>query len=153
MIYEIVCNVTGERYIGSTFRPIEERIREHRNDAKRKRHIASEYIINRNDYTYSILENVDTDSKDELRQCELKWYNQLENINKFMPYIVDKKAYSKQQYENNKAKILLKAKEYYKEHAEEKKKKTKEYYKKNAEKVKEYNRQYYKTSTQIKMSA
>ncbi len=141
MIYEIVCNVTGERYIGSTFCPIKKRIREHKNDAKRNAPISSKHIINRNDYTYSILENVDTDSKDELRKCELKWYNQLENINEVAPY-ADKKAYNKayhkQWYEDNKTAKLLKSKEYNKQ---------------NAEKKKEYQREYYKKSTQIKMSA
>jgi hypothetical protein len=141
MIYEIVCNVTGERYIGSTFKPIQERIQGHKQASKRNSSISSRHIINRNDYTYSILENVDTDSKDELRQCELKWYNQLENINKNAPY-ADKKAYNKayhkQWYEDNKTAKLLKSKEYNKQ---------------NAEKLKEYQREYYKTSTQIKMSA
>ncbi len=112
MIYEIVCNVTGERYIGSTFYPIEKRIGEHKNDAKRNRPISSKHIINRNDYTYSILENVHTDSKDELRQCELKWYNQLANINQIAPY-ADNKAYMKQWYDDNKAKILSYVKEKY----------------------------------------
>ena len=32
IIYEIVCNITGERYIGSTIRSLDERMSNHKNN-------------------------------------------------------------------------------------------------------------------------
>ena len=39
MIYEIVCNLTGERYIGSTLNPVDKRIKEHIWDRNNKEKI------------------------------------------------------------------------------------------------------------------
>ena len=115
MIYEIVCNITGDRYIGSTKQDIEKRIAHHKHDRNKKIACASKNIINRDNYNYSILEKINTTCKIELRQLEQKWIDTLPNVNKVNAYLNEeqKKNYKKIWYENNKEKILNKSKDYY----------------------------------------
>ena len=87
LIYEIVCNITGERYVGSTFEPtVARRMAGHR---IKKNKCASNQIINRNNYYYGLLETVSINYKHELRMCERKWFDQLECINKNKPFSSD----------------------------------------------------------------
>ena len=62
IIYEIVCNITGERYIGSTKQKLEYRIQKHRWGAK-SNHPTSNYkskqIMLRGDYQVNIIEEGD----------------------------------------------------------------------------------------------
>ena len=86
MIYEIVCNITNERYIGSTFETtLSKRINYHIVDSKKNKETgfcSSKNIINRNNYNYDVLEIINTTSRIELRQAERLWYDKLPNINK-----------------------------------------------------------------------
>ena len=79
IIYEIVCNITGERYIGSTTQKLSHRLHKHTYGAK-SNHPRSNYkskqIINRGDYQVNILEEGDIDMKREQYYIET-----LENIN------------------------------------------------------------------------
>ena len=70
IIYEIVCNITGERYIGSTKRRLNQRMCQHK-----ELRYSSKQIIERNNYTESILEHYPCNDKDELRQQEQSWMN------------------------------------------------------------------------------
>lgn len=123
MIYEIVCNETGERYIGSTFEPtVARRITKHR---QKENTCISKQIIGRGNYSYNLLEKVDVTTRDELRMMERKWYDKLPNINKQKPYTSKeehkemKKEYDKvykgerkeQKKEYNKAYYLIQKKE------------------------------------------
>lgn len=86
MIYEIVCNQTGERYIGSTFEPtLARRMTCHRK--KNGNACMSKQIIDRDNYYYNLLEKVDITTRDELRMAERKWYDTLDCINKVRPYV------------------------------------------------------------------
>ena len=137
MIYEIVCNETGERYIGSTFEPtIARRISKHR---AKTNTCCSKQIICRGNYSYGLLEKIDVETRDELRMCERKWYDKLQNINKFKPYRSFEEAYlspeqkeeaNKKYYQANKEEIKKQKREqyavdksyrqkYYKEHKEQ----------------------------------
>ena len=107
LIYEIVCNLTGERYIGSTFEPtVARRISKHRTING----CSSKTIIERGDYRYGLLETIFINSRDELRMCERKWYDNLPNINKQRPYCsldelkISKKEYVKEYQEQNRDK-------------------------------------------------
>ena len=53
IIYELVCNITGERYIGSTISYLSQRLCLHRRATSE---CVSRFIINRNSYTFNILE-------------------------------------------------------------------------------------------------
>lgn len=90
MIYEIVCNETGERYIGSTFETtLARRMTSHR---CKSNNCISKQIIGRGNYIYGLLEKVDVTSRDELRMMERKWYDKLPNVNKQKPYVTEEEA-------------------------------------------------------------
>jgi len=146
MIYEIVCNETGERYIGSTFEPtIARRIAKHRCKTNR---CISKQIIGRGNYSYGLLEKVDVETRDELRMCERKWYDKLQNINKRQPYrsFEERKEYYKEHNKEYCEQHKDKKKEYKKEYCEQNKDKLKECYKayreQNKDKINEYNKAY-----------
>lgn len=108
IIYEIVCNQTGERYVGSTTRNFKARISGHKGKANK---CMSKPIIDRGDYVCNILETVMVDTKDELRIVERKWFENLDCVNKNKPYFhndEDKEArreyfreYQKKRYQEN----------------------------------------------------
>lgn len=132
LIYEIVCNITEERYIGSTFEPtIARRIAKHR---KVGNSCCSKIIIGRSNYRYGLLETIQVNSRDELRMCERKWYDTLDCINLIKPYA------SEQELLQNKKEC---DKKHYEENKNERKQSATEYRIKNIEKVKATQRAYY----------
>lgn len=85
MIYEIVCNETGERYIGSTFTTLAQRISSHKyNNVKI---CISKQIIDRGDYDVNILE--ECIEKKDLKFKEREWFDNLSNINLRKPLMND----------------------------------------------------------------
>lgn len=85
LIYEIVCNETQERYIGSTFEPtVARRISKHRE--KGLHQCSSRQIIDRGNYGYGLLETVNVNSRDELRMKEREWFDKLDCINIRKPF-------------------------------------------------------------------
>jgi len=107
LIYEIVCNETYERYIGSTFEPtLARRIAYHRQPSQQA---CSKQIIGRWNYSYGLLEKVKVDTRDELRIYERGWYDALDCINKHRPYITK---------EEDKERIKNKNNKYHQEHKE-----------------------------------
>lgn len=113
IIYEIKCNETNEIYIGSTTRPIKERIRKHiRND-----NCCSMQILERNNYSVNILEELEFIDTKELRIREQNYIDTIICINKIKAYRSDeeklkgyerdkykKNEYNKQYYQKNKIK-------------------------------------------------
>lgn len=111
MIYEIVCNETGERYIGSTIvKTLARRLAQHKADVKSQKEnpCMSKDIIGRGNYYINLLEKVDIENRDELRMKEREWYDKLPNINKARPYVSkedalkEKREYMKEYNEKNK---------------------------------------------------
>jgi len=138
-IYKIVCNVTGEVYIGSTCMPtLAKRLAEHRNGFKRwkegknKKHTRSFQIIERGDYSIVLIENVNCDTKEELLRRE-RFHIEINTcINKQIPlrtnaeYYLDNKEHIKEYRLKNKEHIKEYDKEYNlknKEHIKEQKSK------------------------------
>jgi len=101
-IYKIVCNITNETYIGSTRRSIETRMNEHRviNNICESKH-----IIERGDYTVSLIEDFPCRNKEELRWRERYYIESIECINKQVPIISaeERKEREQNKYLNNKA--------------------------------------------------
>jgi hypothetical protein len=144
LIYEIVCNVTSERYIGSTFEPtVARRITVHR---WKKNECCSKQIIDRGNYTYGLLETIFVNSRDELRMCERKWYDQLDCINKQRPYcsLDELKEYKKEYREQNRDNKKEQQKVYYQQNRDKLNEKQKAYYEQNKNEIKEYKKEYYK---------
>jgi hypothetical protein len=101
-IYAIVCNETGEMYIGSTSKPIHHRLSQHKSSNNK---CSSKQIIERNNYKLQLLESSVYETKWEILSREKHWIHQsvIEGgtvINKVTPI----------KYEINKE-ILLKSKE------------------------------------------
>eukprot|EP01041_Mallomonas_annulata_P017040 gene17040-35306_t len=92
-IYKIVCNVTGEVYIGSTCETtLARRLTGHVRDCNyynkggKVSNFSSFQIINRGNYYIDLLESCPCSSRDELRKKEREWYEKLSCVNKVRPY-------------------------------------------------------------------
>jgi len=156
-VYEIVCNQTGERYVGSTILRMCLRKAHHKD--KKHNMCSSRPIMDRNDYTINILE--DNIPADVLRQFEQKWKTQLTCVNIREAYVSPEehreicrkyqmewykdpanKELKKVKYQENKELILAKAKARYDEDKEATLMKRTAYYEANKEKIRAYQAEY-----------
>lgn len=86
-IYKIVCNKSGLIYIGSTYRSLDERLKEHVSDCKKffdkklKHIISSIYVIFNNDYKIELIENYPCQNRKELEKREYYYIDNIECIN------------------------------------------------------------------------
>ena len=134
-IYKIVCNITGEVYIGSTTTALSKRLSIH----KSKKNCSSKQIIDRGDYVIVLIEAIPCENKSELFKRERYHYDLIPNINRNRPFITDEesielnrervKAYEeanrevistrqKARYENNREALLTQQKAYYEDNKE-----------------------------------
>ena len=147
-IYKIECNETGEVYYGSTTQKyLSERMSGHR-CAYRKwlkgkvRKCQSYDIIERGNYSYSLVEDYPCERKEQLLSRERWFIQNNECVNKVFPatslvkeYIQE---YQRKWREENKEQIAEKKKEYYNENKEKIAEKRKEYYNENKERIADY---------------
>lgn len=134
-IYEIVCNVTGLRYVGhTTQRLLSQRMSKHRASYKRflsgksNQYCTSYEVLKHNNYYINLLESYPCNNEDELTARERYYVETLEQVNQRIPnrsqqerYEVNKKAYSQQNKlyrEENKEVIQHRKKVYYDNHRE-----------------------------------
>jgi len=118
IIYKLVCEITGETYIGSTKRSLEDRLKDHLNKGNKS---CCKQIINRNKYYIEQLESYPCNNRQELVQREGEYQRVFECININIAgrtnanYRQDNKEYlkeyNKQHYQDNK--------EYYKEYSKQ----------------------------------
>ena len=142
IIYKIECNVTGEVYYGSTQQSLNARIIQHKSKCKSWKEgtycfITSFSIIERGNYSYSLIETVVCEDRKQLEAKE-RWY--IENnecINKYIPTRTHKEY-----YEDNKQIMNDKNKQYREVAKDEIKEQKKEYYKTNKQIIKDKNKQY-----------
>jgi len=89
-VYRIHCNITGEDYYGSTETDIEKRITDHVAHTNYKKKVvnkcASEHIIERDDWCYEIMEEVDYIIKTDLLIRERYYIENYPCINLKIPY-------------------------------------------------------------------
>ena len=127
LIYCIECLETGNKYYGSTKDTLDERIKGHCAEIKRYGngnkggHCESHVIINRRNYTSSVVKEVNFNDKNELL-WEERWAIEADPraINKKKPIITEKKElnemckrrYAKEFYHENKEECLAKNKAY-----------------------------------------
>ena len=112
-IYRIVCNETGEQYIGSTCEPLCRRLAVHKAEMKRSdgtnRYISSFQILKRGSYSIILIENYPCEHKDELHRRERFYLESMECINCRKRPIINKDEIKEQKrlyYINNKDTIL-----------------------------------------------
>lgn len=145
-IYEIICKVTDERYIGSTTQPLSKRLAKHRMSSNK---CSSRQIIERGDYYINLLEEFPCENKEQLLKKEREWYDKIICINKNRPFTskeerIEKSAANRKEYrEQNKEKLVKIRKEYYQQNKDEIAKSMKEYYVQNKEKCAKSMKEYY----------
>ncbi len=151
IIYKIECNETGEVYYGSTQRSLNKRMIDHKKDCKRwkegKRGFTTSYnIIDRGNYSYSLIETVECEDKRQLEARERFYIESNECINKVIPCRTEK-----ERYEANKEAILEHQKEYKKANKDHISEYHKEYKRKNKERWNEYMREYQRQRAKAKI--
>ena len=143
-IYKIICNITGEIYIGSTIQILEERLRIHKIDPT----CISRTIIDRGDYEMILIKNYPCNSKEELLWEERRQLEDNICINIRLPIITEeeykqnRKKINRKSYQENKETIKQKNKERYKNNKEQILEKNKEWKENNKEKLKENKKKY-----------
>ena len=136
-IYKIICNITDEIYIGSTYNTLEERLSIH----KCNKDCSSKQIINRGDYEIILIKDYPCESDEELRIEEQKYINNNICVNQRRAYQSeedkkqDEKKWQKKHYINNKDNRLEYQREYYKINQGKKIIQTQQYYQSNKDKI------------------
>jgi hypothetical protein len=153
IIYEIRCNVTGERYVGSTIQTLKLRIRAHVSEAGHDRGpCRSKQIINRGDYKASVIESRPCKTKREALTLEGEWQRRYKAtygdlfINRRVAGVFCKdnpKSYNKNYYADHKAEHNAYSKEYRANHQEEMKVRDKKYYANHKAEHNAYSKEYY----------
>lgn len=99
-VYEIVCNKTGKKYIGSTCEELlSQRLANHRNcfkrykNEKKQGYTTSFIILESDDFYINLLEKVNATCKDELLARERHYINTIECVNKHKPLRKPKEYY------------------------------------------------------------
>ena len=125
-IYKIVCNITGEVYIGSSTTTLAKRLYHH---TKKTNECSSKQIIDRGDYVIVLIEAFPCANRSELFQRERYHFDLIPNINKQRPFTT---------HEERIEESLTFAKAY----REANKEATRQYKLDNKEKIAECNKQY-----------
>ena len=94
-IYKIVCNETGEIYIGSCIMDLDKRLWNH----KSQRDCSATQILDRNNYEILLIENYPCKTNEELRWRERYWFDNINCINKRRPIVTEEEE--KQRLEQN----------------------------------------------------
>jgi hypothetical protein len=137
-IYKLIDLTTNSIYIGSTLSDLRLRLSQHKSNYKRylrnnKFYLTAFEILKNNNYTITLLEEVNVNSREELFKKEREYIERLECVNNNTPSRTrDEKLeydrlYFKEYYKNNKADHLYKCKLYNEI---------------NKERLKEYQKQY-----------
>jgi hypothetical protein len=137
-IYKIVCNITGEIYIGSTIQPLSRRLSGHVIKKNTDKKYKSKDIILRGDYQIVLIENYSCNSREELEKKEREHIENNICVNRYIPTRT-----TKEYYEENKEKIDNYKKEHYSENIVHFTKYKKDWYEKNKEEVKRKARERY----------
>ena len=151
-IYRIVCNETGEQYIGSTTESLSRRLSGH----KRRGDCTSSQIIERGNYKIVLIEECACDNKEQLNRRERHFIETMECVNRNIPtrtYAEWHRAYreanreeiaerDRAYYEANYEKILEQKRAYYEANRDEIAERRRAYREVNYEKILEKQRAY-----------
>jgi len=137
IVYCIECNITGQKYYGSTKQTLHDRVNRH----KCNYDCCSKQIIERGNYKTYVVDEYDTKEEAELKE---DWYiKNTECINQKRVCLSreERLQISKNYYYNNKEVMIENLKVNYQEKKEQKKEYSKQYYQKNKEEISEKNKQ------------
>jgi hypothetical protein len=116
IIYKLECCITGEVYYGSTQQSLSKRMSEHKTKCKQWKEgkcgfVTSYQIIDRGNYSYSLIETTECEDRKQLEQRERFYIENNECINKNVAGRTLKES-QKEYYEANKEVILERQKVY-----------------------------------------
>ena len=134
-IYRIVCNETGEQYIGSTTQTLAQRLGQHTVRSSKK--CKSWQIIERGNYAIVLIEEYPCVNKQQLGQRERHFIENMECVNKNIPTRT-----FKEYYETHRERYIEQRREYTIANNERLKKHRREYDNANREKITESHRKY-----------
>ena len=124
-IYRIVCNITGQQYIGSTCEPtLSRRLSGHIRDFRRFtngkfRFVSSFTVLENGNYEIVLVEVCPCANKDQLHARERYWIETTECVNRQIPNRTQKEwrgdnpEYFRQYAQANKKQIAMQKRQYY----------------------------------------
>lgn len=115
-IYRLICNITGDQYIGSTTQSLAKRLGSHVANAKNENHtqFTSKSIIDRGNFSIVLIEDCPCENKSQLERRERYFIESMECVNKIIPTRT-KSEY----YEDNRDRMLVKQHQYDQSHKEQ----------------------------------
>ncbi len=89
-IYRLVCNTTGQQYIGSTAQSLSQRLGNHKAEYKMflkgTRHMTTSFsILSENNYEIILIEEYPCENKNQLERRERHFIETMECVNKVKP--------------------------------------------------------------------
>lgn len=137
-IYRIVCNETGEQYIGSTTQSLALRIAQHRNYSKTPRdQCNSKQIIDRGNYAIVLIEECPCENKEQLERRERHFIETMDCVNRYVPTRT-----RKEYYQDNYESIAEQRRKYEEDNRQRLTERQRLYRLNNKEKTDKYQREY-----------
>jgi hypothetical protein len=149
-VYRLVCNNTGNQYIGSTTQSLSQRLGGHKTDYKRfidgkmTRQISSFSILCENNFEMILIEEYSCENKNQLERRERYFIETMECVNKVKPSRTreEKKEYKQKYQQEHKEEVQKYREKYQQEHKEEVQKYHQKYYQENKEELQKNQQKY-----------
>ncbi len=135
IIYGIVCMITKEKYVGSTYQTLEDRVAKH----IRQRDCSAWQILERGNYKAYVIQHYPCNTLREMLVREGAWQRAYQKS--FGEKLVNKKIEGTFYEENPETKTMYNT-QYYQEHKEEIQANKKQYYEEHKEERKQYNQEH-----------
>jgi hypothetical protein len=157
-IYRLVCNTTGNQYIGSTTQSLSQRLGGHKGaykwflTGKTTKQTSSFSILSNNNFEMILIEEYCCENKNQLERRERYYIEITKCVNKQKPAQMTEeiKKYHKQYRQDNLEEIKEKSKIYRQENKKELAEYNKQYYQENLEEIKEQKKIYYQENLEEK---
>ncbi len=172
-IYRLVCNTTGDQYIGSTTQSLSQRLGGHKTAYKQflagkiPQQTTSNSILSNNNFEMILIEDFACENKNQLERRERYYIETVQCVNKIKPaqtkeelqkqkqtYHQEHKEYIQKQkqayWQENKEDIQKRKQAYYQENKEEKQKKMQTYYQEHKEDIQKKMQTYYQAHKEEK---
>jgi len=155
-IYRIVCNITGEQYIGSTCKTLKQRLQQHKSSYKgykdgKGNYITSFKILEKGNFDIVLIEDFPCERKELLNARERFYIESMTCVNKCSPNkfiemgkVEYHKEYQKQYTIDNRDKIIDYSKKHYNDNKDKRFEQMKQYYDENKDKIIDYQKDYQK---------
>ena len=158
-IYRLVCNNTGQQYIGSTTQSLSQRLGGHKAaykmflEGKRIKKLTSFSILSENNFEIILIEDYPCENKNQLERRERHFIETIECVNKVKPAQTREELleWHKQYTKEHAAELKEYNQQYRKEHQEELAKSKIEFYQEHKEEILKYQSDYYQEHKEEKL--